>query len=66
MKRKSKTQHCTNSATYAARLLESGCDTVTVQKLMGNSNIETTRQYLDPAETLKRQAVMRLSLKPKE
>jgi integrase len=37
--------------TYATRLFESGCDIVTVQKLMGHSDIETTRQYLDPDET---------------
>lgn len=48
--------------TYATRLLESGCDIVTVQKLMGHSDIDTTRQYLNPDENLKRQAVMRLSL----
>jgi len=48
--------------TYATRLLESGCDIVTVQKLMGHSDIETTRQYLDPAEALKRQAAQRLKL----
>jgi integrase len=38
--------------TYVTRLLESGCDIVTVQKLMGHSDIETTRQYLDPDEAL--------------
>jgi integrase/recombinase XerD len=48
--------------TYATRLLESGCDIVTVQKLMGHSDIETTRQYLDPDEALKRQAANRLKL----
>ena len=48
--------------TYATRLLESGADIVTVQKLMGHSDIETTRQYLDPDEALKRKAVNRLSL----
>jgi integrase len=52
--------------TYATRLLESGCDIVTVQKLMGHSDIETTMQYLNPDETLKRQAVNRLSLKPRD
>ena len=49
--------------TYATRLLESGCDIVTVQKLMGHSDIETTRQYLDPDDDLKRRAVNRLSVK---
>lgn len=48
--------------TYATRLLESGCDIVTVQKLIGHSDIETTRQYLNPDEELKRQAVSRLRL----
>lgn len=48
--------------TYATRLLESGCDIVTVQKLMGHSDLETTRQYLDPDEKLKRSAVSKLSL----
>jgi integrase len=51
--------------TYATRLLESGCDIVTVQKLMGHSDTETTRQYLDPDEALKRQAANRLSLTQK-
>jgi site-specific recombinase XerD len=48
--------------TYATRLLESGSDIVTVQKLLGHSDIDTTRQYLNPDENLKRQAVNRLSL----
>jgi integrase len=48
--------------TYATRLLEKGCDIVTVQKLMGHSDLDTTRQYLDPDESLKREAVNRLSL----
>ncbi len=48
--------------TYATRLLESGCDIVTVQRLMGHSDIETTRQYLNPGEELQRRAVSRLSL----
>ena len=47
--------------TYATRLLESGCDIVTVQRLMGHSDMETTRQYLDPDEDRKREAVARLS-----
>ena len=49
--------------TYATRLLESGCDIVTVQHLMGHSDLDTTRKYLDPDEGLKRQAVRKLSLK---
>ena len=36
--------------TYATRLLESGCDIVTVQKLMGHSDIETTQQYSTPTK----------------
>jgi len=48
--------------TYATRLLESGCDIVTVQRLMGHSDLDTTRQYLDPDEKLKRTAVGKLSL----
>jgi integrase/recombinase XerD len=52
--------------TYATRLLESGADIVTVQKLMGHSDIETTRQYLNPEDQLRRKAVNRLSLQPSE
>jgi integrase len=48
--------------TYATRLLESGCDIVTVQHLMGHSDIETTRQYLSPNDELKRRAADRLTL----
>jgi len=48
--------------TYATKLLECGCDIVTVQKLMGHSDLDTTRQYLDPDEKLKRSAVSKLSL----
>lgn len=48
--------------TYATRLLEGGADIVTVQKLMGHSDIETTRQYLNPEDGLRRMAVNRLSL----
>ena len=32
--------------TYATRLLESGCDIVTVQRLMGHSDLDTTRQRI--------------------
>ncbi len=49
--------------TYATRLLESGCDIVTVQRLMGHSDLDTTRQYLDPDEKLKREAASKLSLR---
>jgi integrase/recombinase XerD len=48
--------------TYATRLLEKGCDIVTVQHLMGHSDLDTTRQYLSPDDTLKRKAVNKLSL----
>jgi integrase len=60
--------HVTNATlhkfrhTYATRLLENGCDIVTVQRLMGHSDLDTTRQYLDPDEKLKRSAVSKLSL----
>jgi integrase len=43
-------------------LIPSRSDIVTVQKLLGHSDIDTTRQYLNPDEDLKRQAVNRLSL----
>ena len=49
--------------TYATRLLENGCDIVTAQPLPGHSDLEPTRQYLNPDETLKRAAVSKLSLK---
>lgn len=48
--------------TYATRLLEKGCDIVTVQHLLGHSDLETTRQYLNPDDSLKRKAVNNLSL----
>jgi integrase/recombinase XerD len=48
--------------TYATRLLEKSCDIVTVQHLMGHSDLDTTRQYLNPDDTLKRAAVSRLTL----
>ncbi len=43
--------------TYATRLLENGSDIVTVQDLLGHSDLDTTRKYLSPDEDLKRQAV---------
>jgi integrase/recombinase XerD len=49
--------------TYATRLLEKGSDIVTVQHLMGHSDLDTTRQYLNPDDALKREAANRLSLK---
>jgi integrase/recombinase XerD len=48
--------------TYATRPLERGADIVTVQHLLGHSDLDTTRKYLSPADTLKRAAVSRLSL----
>ena len=48
--------------TYATRLLEKGADIVTLQKLMGHSDIETTRRYLNPEDDLKRKAANRLHL----
>lgn len=52
--------------TYATRLLEEGADIVTVQKLMGHSDIETTRRYLNPEDDLKRRAANRLRLPPRQ
>lgn len=49
--------------TYATHLLEKGADIVTVQHLMGHSDLDTTRQYLNPDDSLKREAANRLSLK---
>ena len=48
---------------YATRLLEDGCDIVTVQHLLGHSDIKTTRKYLSPDQERARKAVNRLSLR---
>jgi hypothetical protein len=43
----------TNSGMHnAMRLLESGEDVVTVQKLLGHADIETTQKYLSPDKEL--------------
>ncbi len=51
--------------TYATRLLEDGCDIVTVQHLLGHSDLKTTRKYLSPDQERARKAVNRLSLRVK-
>jgi integrase/recombinase XerD len=51
--------------TYATRLLEDGCDIVTVQHLLGHSDLDTTRKYLSPDSELARKAVNRLTILPK-
>jgi integrase len=48
--------------TYATRLLEDGCDVVTVQHLLGHSDLKTTRKYLSPDQDRARKAVNRLTL----
>lgn len=48
--------------TYATRLLENSSDIVSVQHLLGHSDLDTTRRYLNPDEDNKRKAVSKLSL----
>lgn len=48
--------------TYATRLLEGGADIVTVQRLIGHSDLDTTKRYLNPDVDRKRAAVNRLQL----
>lgn len=48
--------------TYATRLLANGCDIVTVQHLLGHSDLKTTRKYLSPDHERARKAVSQLSL----
>jgi site-specific recombinase XerD len=48
--------------TYATRLLENGADIVTVQRLLGHSDLDTTCCYLNPDGDRKRAAVNRLIL----
>jgi integrase len=43
--------------TFGTRLLESGVDIVTIQKLYGHSNVLTTQHYLHPADVLSEEAV---------
>jgi integrase len=46
--------------TFATRLLRSGTDIVTVQRLMGHASIKTTMVYVHPEDKEKKSAVLRL------
>lgn len=48
--------------TYATRLLEGGCDIVTLQHLLGHSDLKTTGKYLSPDQERARKAFNRLCL----
>jgi integrase len=46
--------------TYATRLVESGCDIVLIQKLLGHSTLLVTQRYTHACENRMREAVKRL------
>jgi integrase len=48
-------------STFATRLLEEGVDIVTVQHLLGHTNIETTLRYLSVTDARKRSAISLLA-----
>jgi len=47
---------------FGSRLVESGVDLVTIQKLMGHKTIKTTMRYLHPTTEMHRKAVEKLNL----